>query len=420
MPRPLPSSQPRVPFRGPHTGPATSYDVAVIGAGVAGSICAALLGRAGHRVLLIDRATFPRIKVCGEGLMPAGRKLLHNLGLGERLARAGAWDFSALRFHLPNGRILSLDFAEGPDATPGCVLSRETLDHLLVRFAASQEGVELREGCRLHQARFASRQVELMIQKDGRSEVVQARAVVAADGIQSRLRETAGIGCLSPASHRLALRRLYYEYDATDRAVDVHCLPGSEAYVAPLSGGGARITLLTGKRHLSGSAGVDERYETLLARFPEILDRIKGGGQHGPVETTSPVSAHFSRCHADRLILAGDAAGAVDPVTGQGMTMALRDAHLAARVLSHALQTNELGAEALRSYSRSREHYFRPTYHLSQKLLASLRYPWLSERARLALGRSTGLRTRVIALAADPNPRTELSWVDRMRLVVGF
>ena len=102
------------------------------------------------------------------------------------------------------------------------------------------------------------------------------------------------------------------------------------------------------------------------------------------------------------------------------MTMALRDAHLAAQVLSRALKTNRLTADRLRTYTTSRERYFQPAYHLSQKLLTSLRYPWLSERARLALSRSTGLRNKVIALAADPNPESELSRIDQMRLVVGF
>ena len=418
VPHPLPASRQGVPPR-PRPRPVANYDVAVIGASLAGSVCAALLGRAGYRVLLIDKATFPRTKICGEGLMPAGRKLLLDLGLGERLIRAGARDFSVLRFHLPNQRILALDFSDGPVSTPGCVLSRDTLDHLLVRFAASQEGVEVREGCRLREARFRNHGVEIELHSGGQNEVIQARAVVAADGIQSRLRAAAGIRCVSSASHRFALRRLYSSYAAAARAVDVYCLQDSEAYVAPMSGGRARITLLTDKRRLPRSEGVEDLYESLLARFPEVLDRVKAGGQHSPVETTSPVSTRFSRCHGDRLILAGDAAGAVDPVTGQGMTMALRDAHLSAQVLSHALKTNQLTADSLQSYSCSREHYFLPTYRLSQQLLTSLRYPWLAERARLALSRSAGLRTKVIALAADPNPETVLSWIDQMRLVVG-
>ena len=130
-------------------------------------------------------------------------------------------------------------------------------------------------------------------------------------------------------------------------------MQNTEAYVAPLSGGRARITLLTDKRNLPRSEGVEHLYEDLLARFPEIMDRIRVGAQHSQVETTSPVSARLSSCHGDRLILAGDAAGAVDPVTGQGMTLALRDAHLAAQVLSLALKTNRLTADALQLYSRS-------------------------------------------------------------------
>ncbi len=370
--------------------------------------------------MLIDKATFPRSKICGEGLMPAGRLLLEDLGLGEALAEAGARSFSALRFHLPNQRVLELDFSEYPSRPRGCVLARETLDDLLVRFAASREAVELREGRRLKNARFGRHHVELNLQIGDRNEVIQARAVVAADGIRSRFRAPGEIRCLSSGSDRFALRRLYHDYRCGGRAVDVYCSQQAEAYVAPLSDGSARITLLTGKRYLPRSKGAAHLYESLLARFPPIKERIGAGGRHSRVETTSPVSARFSQCHGDRLILAGDAAGAVDPITGQGMTIALRDAHLAGNVLSRALETDRLTADALACYSRARERYFRPSYRLSGKLLTSLRYPWLSERARLALSRSPGLRQRVTALAADPSPEVELTRLDKMRLVVGF
>ena len=353
--------------------------------------------------------------------MPAGRSLLEDLGLTEQMRRAGARSFSALRFHLPNRGILKLDFSEHAPRRLGCVLTRESLDHLLVRFASSHRKVDLREGCRVVQSRVGPRGVELKIQEGDRCERVIARVLVGADGIQSRFRAAAGIGSLSCGRQRFALRRLYEEYSHTPgRAVEVYCSTGAEAYVAPLSSRSARITLLVDRRFLPASKGADALYEELLRKFPAILDRLGNAGHCSRAETTSPVSARFASCHANRLLLVGDAAGAVDPITGQGMTIALRDAHLAAAVLGRCLEENQLSAAHLSTYTRRREDYFLHADQLSRRLLGSLRFPWLAERAGRAIARSSRLRRRVVALAAGPGSRTRLSRLDRCRLVLGF
>ncbi len=405
---------------GSSSGRCDSYDVAVVGAGIGGSVCAALLARSGFRVILIDKAKFPRSKICGEGLMPAGRLLLENLGLGERLQQAGARSFSALRFHLPNRGILELDFSEHAPHRLGCVLTRESLDQVLVRFAASHPEVRLEEGVRVVRSRVGPHQVELEIQNGDRSETVRARVLVGADGIRSRFRAAAGISTLSSGRPRFALRRLYEEYSHTGRAVEVYCATGAEAYVAPLAPDRARITLLADRRFAPASRGADALYEELLKSFPAVRDRIGKAGHCSRAEATSPVSARFTGCHADRLVLVGDAAGAVDPITGQGMTIALRDAHLAAATVGRGLKANRLSADDLSAYTRAREDYFLHSYHLSRRLLSSLRFPWLAERARLALARSSRLRRTVVALAADPGPETRLSRFDQCRLVLGF
>ena len=396
------------------------YDVAIVGAGISGSVCAALLARSSFKVALIDKARFPRSKICGEGLMPAGRRLLETLGLTEKLQQAGAKSFSALRFHLPNERILELDFSKQNSKQLGCVLSRESLDHLLLRFATSHKEVNFREGFKVVKSQIGSQGVELILQTRERCERLKARVLVAADGIKSRFRSVGGIGRLSSGRRRFALRRLYDNYRNSGQTVDVYCAKGVEAYVAPLSPTQARITLLSYRNTFTLSKGVDALYEDLLEHFPAILDRLGKGSQCSAAEATSPVSARFTRCHANRLVLVGDAAGAVDPVTGQGMTIALRDAHLAADILGRALEKNLLTSEHLSVFTKEREDYFLSSYQLGQNLLRVLRFPWLARRVSLALTRSNQLSNKLIALANDPRTAKQLSQIDKFRLLLGF
>ncbi len=126
-----------------------NFDGIIVGAGVAGSTTAALLARQGFRVLLVEKATFPREKVCGEGLMPAGADILHKLGILSQLRAQGAQAFSGIRFHLPSDRCLELNFGEISPTAQGWVVPRMILDTRLARFAAQQPGVRLCEAFRV-------------------------------------------------------------------------------------------------------------------------------------------------------------------------------------------------------------------------------------------------------------------------------
>jgi len=112
-----------------------NFDGIVVGAGVAGSTTAALLARQGFRVLLVEKATFPREKICGEGLMPAGADILHKLGILSELRAQGAQAFSGIHFHLPRDRCLELNFGEVSRTAQGWVVPRTVLDTRLARFA---------------------------------------------------------------------------------------------------------------------------------------------------------------------------------------------------------------------------------------------------------------------------------------------
>ena len=131
------------------------YDVIIVGAGVAGSGSAILLGQEGHRVLLVDRAVFPRHKTCGEGIMPEGVRVLESLGVLPSVLDQGAGLARGLRFRSQAGVWAQADFPPVADEPAySVVIRRYELDHLLLQRARSLPNVTVREGFAMVEALY--------------------------------------------------------------------------------------------------------------------------------------------------------------------------------------------------------------------------------------------------------------------------
>lgn len=332
--------------------------------------------------------------------MPAGTDILHKLGILSLLRTQGAQAFSGIRFHLPHDRCLELNFGEISPVARGWVVPRMVLDEDLARFAGQQPGLQLREGFRVLSAHTGRKQVEVTGLYQGRLQTHRARLLIGADGIRSRFHNGFGIYRCKRRARRFALRTSYDQLQDNGGLVEVHCCKAGEAYVAPLDKGAARITLLLfGSAQRKRGAALSDLYFEKLSLFPRLLQRLKSPYPTGPVQSTGAISLEVSRCHGQRLLLVGDAAGAVDPVTGQGMTVALKDARLACQVLSERLAEDTLSEPDLCEYTRARKSYFRPSFQLAQMLLCAVRYPFLGRQTVRVLSRSPILRQKILRMA---------------------
>lgn len=394
------------------------FDVIVVGASVAGSTCAGLLAREGFKTLLVDKATFPREKICGEGLMPAGARILEDLGVLSRIRRRGR-PFSRIRFYLPGHDSLQLDFTEIDPEAQGWVITRHALDAELVDFSAGQPGIQFWQGFQVRGVEVNEAQVQVTGLDDGSARGITARLLIGADGIHSRFHNDFQLRKKKPPLLRFALRALYDGFEEQEGMVEVHCCPGGEAYVAPLGNGAARITLLLGGP-VEPAKGPEDLYVRNLRQFPALLERLNGEKPAGEVEGTGPISSQISRCHAERAMLIGDAAGAPDPITGQGMSVALKDAVLAARVAVRQLREDRLSERDLRRYSTMREAHFRPSFELAQFFLFALRHPFLARRAARLIQRNRRLREKVLATAVHSPAIGWLTRMEKMRLLAGI
>ncbi len=393
------------------------YDAIIVGASVAGSSLAALLGRCGFTTLLVDRSVFPRRKICGEGLMPAGVRILEEFGLTVPARLLGARPFTGLRFHIDPRHSMELDFTELDASVHGLAMARENLDAMLLNHAAAQPNVEVRQGFNVRGFRNLKDRVEV---RGEHGEVLSARALVGADGIRSRFPDALGIRRKNPRRGRFALRAGFDGLQGMDGLVEVFCSPSAEAYIAPMGDERARVTLLIdGPARASGQA-VADLYKETLQSFPSLVQRMRSAQPEADVEATSPVCLSLERCHDTRLVLIGDAAGAVDPVTGQGMTVALRDALLASHVLSDALTRDALQIGDLEIYSKRRKLHFQVSYELAQNLLFVVRRSFVARQAARAISRNRRIRRRLLALATESQPQQPLTHLEHLHLLFGF
>ena len=339
-----------------------SWDVAIVGAGPAGLAAALEARRVGCSVVVLERHTLPVDKACGEGLMPSGLAALQRLGVRARIPSDDCSPFEAIRWIQEDGR-----FVEGELPPPGGLgIRRVALGAALVA-VAREVGVDLREGTTLRSHAIDATGVSL--QTD--SGELRAKLLVAADGLHSPLRKAERLERPHTGPSRFGLRQHFAVRPWAPR-VEVHFTTGAEAYVTPAGTGRIGIALLWEDGAFPGRLGFDE----ILARFPLLAEKVRGAAPDSEPRGAGPLRQDVSGRVKDRFVLLGDAAGYVDAITGEGLTLGFDAARALAKVLPEALALGATAA-ALRPYEVSVSAAFDTYARISSRLVWLARHPAL-------------------------------------------
>jgi len=337
------------------------YDVIVVGARCAGSPTAMLLARAGHRVLLLDKAKFPSDKLSTHYIQPPGVQLLAEWGLLDRVIATGAPAISQFRVFV-NGMQMPIPPMESPAYCP----RRYLLDKILVD-AAVEAGAELREGFRVEEVLMDGETVTGIAgrARDGQAVTEQAHYVVGADGHHSLVAKTAGA---PKYREREALTGGYYSYFSGIE------MDGAEVYVSdrggvlafPTNDDEICIAAGTGKESFHEyRADIERGFFHILDGSPEFATRVRAGKREERWMGTADVPNFFRKPWGPGWALVGDAGYMKDPVTGFGITDAFRDAGLLAQALDLVLSGQEAPDEALQRYQETRDAAALPVYEMT-------------------------------------------------------
>jgi flavin-dependent dehydrogenase len=339
-------------------------DVFVVGGGPAGLAAAIAARQRGFSVMVADSATPPIDKACGEGLMPDALLALRDLGLSIGGSETGK--FQGIKFVGPQGEAMAR-FPQGEG-----VGIRRTLLHELMVESAVRIGVQTFWGTRVSSLQDSG------VSVGGR--VVRARWVIGADGQHSRVRDWAGLSPARQHTQRIGVRK-HFRIGPLSDFVEIYWGAHGQAYVTPIGKEEICVALISRKRSSS--------FETGIADFPLLARHLENARCTTSLQGAISSSRRLERVFGGNIALVGEASGSVDAITGDGLSMAFRQAV----ALSRALAANNLSL-----YQAEHRQISRLPSFMAQSMLLMDKSPWIRQRALRAFTRKPALFERLLSV----------------------
>ncbi|MFM7766514.1 MAG: NAD(P)/FAD-dependent oxidoreductase [Bacteroidota bacterium] len=399
-----------------------SHTIVISGAGPAGTMAAAFLSREGIPHLLIDKAVFPRDKICGDALSGKVFTVLKKLDPNIR-SKMGTMESDFLPcegivFIAPNGKSLDVPFksksANSVDGPAGFVSPRSKFDHYLHNYI-NKEHTDFRQATELMAIERGSEVLTLTLSANGKPYQVKTKLLIAADGERSLAAKFLG-GIKKEADHFSAGIRVYYE-GVTDmhpkNYIELHFikefLPGY-LWIFPLPNGKANIGAGVLSKHASKQKmNLRQMLTDCISTHPAIKDRFKNATPMEKVQGWGlPLGSKKRKLSGDNFILSGDAASLIDPFTGEGISNAMFSGMMAAETAIEALKMNDYSDAFLQSYDSKVYRRLGGELKLSRTMQKLCNYPFLFNLVVNKAERNREFRETISCMFDDLDLRAKL------------
>lgn len=352
------------------------FDFVIIGGGPAGSLSALKLAKSGNKVMLFEASKHFKRKVCGEYLCPQGVSILEEEGLGSLVNNHLL--IKGMKIFSPKNVQLNTDFPKITNKNYfGAALNRQVFDQLLLE-RAMKEGVVIVRGERIQEITPSSYGWEIV---SNLQEKIQARYLIGADGRRSTVSKLLNLKSSTGNEHKVALHCHIQTKTETSRYGEMHLFgDGSYIGVNPTGNNEVNISLVTLAAQIKPHGGTHKLFnhyinqsKYLLKKYGLILEKQK-------INSVSPISNSVPQVVGRNFALIGDAAGFLDPLTGEGIYNALWMAQsLSNLIISESKQALFDYNPALLKYAKNKEAHFRQKNLLNHFFQWLIKQPFLCE-----------------------------------------
>jgi flavin-dependent dehydrogenase len=392
-------------------------EVLVVGGGPAGSSVAWHLAQLGVEVTMLDRARFPRDKVCAEYLSPQASRILEAMGALPTIEAAGAMHLSGMKVRAPNGREILGHFAAQHGfrgfRDRGLGVRRTVLDATLVD-CARRAGVQVLERTHMTDVVRDARGVVTGVQvrdESGVPRTMNASLVIGADGLRSVVGRRLGLTRKAWWPKRIALVAHYRGLPGVTEIGEMHVEANGYVGIADVGHGVTNVAVVVPASRTDGLSGDPAGFfERWVMGAPHLAARFATAERVSEVRVTGPFATAARQAWAPGVALVGDAADFFDPFTGEGVYAALRGGELLAPLAAEYVRSPNatVRAGALPEYERVRRSEFSGKWMVERLIAAFVAAPPLINHAARALSRRTDMADLLIGVAGDFVPPKEV------------
>ncbi|WP_299826186.1 geranylgeranyl reductase family protein [uncultured Pontibacter sp.] len=396
-------------------------DICILGAGPGGATAGLHLAQKGIPCLLVDKAVFPRDKVCGDALsgkvVNELRRISPDLPLlfSKRQEQLPSW---GIHFISPGGQKLSVPFKykynAAQDAPAGYIARRFDFDNFLVEQVKQQPEITLLQGVALTKYERQQEGGFILSDKDGKPQI-EAKLLIVANGAQSGFARHVADMQQEPAHYCAGLRAYYKGVQGldADNFIELHFfkdfLPGY-FWVFPLPGGFANVGVgMLSSAISSKKINLKKEMQRMIETNPELQKRFANAELVGDIKGYGlPLGSKKRRLSGDNYMLVGDAGALIDPFTGEGISNAMISGRWAATQAGLCLQEQNFSASFMQGYDKAVYNRLWQELKLSRQMQRLLQYPWLFDKVASKASKNQALAETISCMFSDIDLREKL------------